>query len=292
VIEGIKNNTQESVWKWFVEHITPHYEPNEAKAIARVIFEHYFNLSYSDLIIKKDRRFGESEIVRLYKAIKKLKQNIPVQYITGVTCFRDLMLKVSPDVLIPRPETEELVQWVVDVTRKDSPKRNLNIWDIGTGSGAIAISLYKELNDAKVSASDISEVALNIASENSQINKADVWFFQHDILNDPPPEFTCDIIISNPPYVKESEKALMQKNVLDYEPAQALYVPDDDPLLYYKAIARCGSMVLRNNGIIFVELNEALGNETMEVFKMAGFKSVSLKKDINGKHRFLKAALD
>jgi release factor glutamine methyltransferase len=145
------------------------------------------------------------------------------------------MLKVSPDVLIPRPETEELVQWVVDDTRKDSPKRNLNIWDIGTGSGAIAISLYNELNDVKVFASDISEAALIIATKNSQINKAGVMFFQHDILNDLPPELLFDIIVSNPPYVKESEKVLMQKNVLDFEPGQALFVPDDDPLLYYRA---------------------------------------------------------
>ena len=266
---------------------------NEAQAIGYHLFEFYFDITPSDLIIKKDQRFGESSIVSLYKAILKLRQDIPVQYITGISYFRELKLKVSPHVLIPRSETEELAGWVKNEICKmvGYPNIELNLWDIGTGSGAIALSLATELANVQVWASDVSNEALSIASANALNYPGKVSFFQHNILCDPPPNIHTDFIVSNPPYVRNSEKSLMMKNVVDHEPSLALFVPDDDPLIYYKAIASAAKRVLKRGGFVYVEINESLANETANVFNENGFKNIELRADINDKPRFIRSQL-
>ncbi len=287
-MKGLKNNTLSGIWEWFTGQLS--YEPNETKAIGRLIFEHFLGVTATDFIAKKDLRFSESQIVSIHKAIRKLQNNIPVQHITGISYFRDLTLKVNKHVLIPRPETEELVQWILDDTYQNKDT-SLQIWDIGTGSGAIAISLAKELNKVmkvEVRASDISLEALQTAIENAKFNNTKVDFFHHDILNDTLPDQKYDCIISNPPYVKESEKALMQANVLDHEPHTALFVPEDNPLLFYKAIATIAKQKLRPGGSLYVEINEALGEKTTELFAGKGFVSLQLRRDIHSKNRFVK----
>jgi release factor glutamine methyltransferase len=289
-MKGLKNNTLGAVWKWFVEHISLRYNELEARAIGRLVFEHYLNISATDFALNRDIRISESKILELWRVIKKLNNNVPVQYITGRAYFRDLVLDVNKHVLIPRSETEELVQWVMDGAEEliPNPSRTLHCWDIGTGSGAIAISIAKELKGSKVFASDVSEKALEVARKNAELNQTSVHFFLHDILKDPIPEQRFDCIVSNPPYVRESEKALMQKNVLDYEPHQALFVNDNDPLLYYSSIVSAAKATLNPSGVLYVEINEALGRETAELFEQNGFSAVEIRKDMRGKERFVR----
>jgi release factor glutamine methyltransferase len=291
VIEEIRNNTLEGIWNWFTGQLDSKFERTESQALARMVFEHYLGINSSDLILKKETRYSESQIVLLYKALIKLKLDVPVQYITGQSFFRDLILKVDPNVLIPRPETEELVQWVCDdfKSKKIQSQDPIKVWDIGTGSGAIAISLATELQNALVTATDISVMAIEIAKENANKNQANVVFKIHNIITDKLPSDLIDCIVSNPPYIMEKEKPLMQKNVLDFEPELALFVPDNDPLVYYKAIAKVASVTLNPEGSVYVEINEALGQETANVFRDSGFASVEIRKDIHGKDRFVKA---
>lgn len=283
-LENLKSNTLSALLEWFNQEVSAVYDANESRAIARIIFMDLFDLTPVDFILK-NHTFSESQIIELYKAIKKLKEYMPVQYITGKACFRNLVLEVNTDVLIPRPETEELVQWIID-DNKGKVEKNKRIWDIGTGSGAIAISLAAEIQNSEVWASDISEGALAVAGRNAESHDAKVHFIRHDILYEVVPSEKFDIIVSNPPYVRESEKNLMQPNVLEYEPYLALFVPDTDPLLYYRALANAATQALVSGGRLYVEINEALGKETMEILQSAGFKDVVVRKDLNGKERF------
>ena len=289
-MKGLKNNTLGAVWKWFVEHISLRYNELEARAIGRLVFEHYLSTSATDFALNRDIRISESKIVELWRVIKQLNNDVPVQYITGRAYFRELVLEVNEHVLIPRSETEELVEWVLNdlVGIQNEPSRPLQCWDIGTGSGAIAISLAKELKGSRVFASDISEKALEVARRNAEMNQTSVHFFLHDILKDPMPEQRFDCIVSNPPYVRESEKAFMHKNVLDYEPHQALFVTDNDPLLYYSSIVSAAKATLNPSGVLYVEINEALGRETAELFEQNGFSAVEIRKDMHGKERMVK----
>lgn len=293
MIEGLKSNKLEDIWWWFVNELSSKYNVNEVKAIGYNLFEFYFGINYSDFFLRKDQRFGESDIVLLYKAILKLKRDTPVQYITGISFFRELKLNVSPHVLIPRPETEELAGWVKDdISRKEGyPNIDIALWDIGTGSGAIALSLATELKDVKVWASDISSAALNMAEANALNCNAEVSFFQHDILHDPFPSIQVDCVVSNPPYVRNSEKSIMMKNVVDHEPSLALFVADDDPLIFYKAIASAAKRVLKPGGFVYVEINESLANETGNVFRETGFVNIEVRNDINDKPRFIRSQL-
>lgn len=291
MIKGLKSNKLEDIWWWFVNELSSKYNVNEAKAIGYNLFEFYFGINYADFFLRKDQRFGESAIVSLYKAILKLKKDTPVQYITGISFFRELKLNVSPHVLIPRPETEELAGWVKDdICRKEGyPSIEIALWDIGTGSGAIALSLATELKEIRVWASDISSAALSMAAANALNNNAKVSFFQHDILHDPPPNIQIDCIISNPPYVRNSEKSLMLKNVVDHEPSLALFVTDDNPLIFYEAIASAAKRVLKPGGFVYVEINESLASETGNVFSENGFVNVEVRNDINDKPRFIRS---
>jgi release factor glutamine methyltransferase len=283
-MKGLKNNTLSGIHAWISQSISIVYDSREASSIARIVLEHLFGFSATDLIMKKDNRLNESQIVQVYRVIRQLLDHVPVQHITGKAYFRDLVLEVNQHVLIPRPETEELVQLIIDLKSDD-----LRIWDIATGSGAIAISLGQELTHARVTASDISEDALAVAARNAQSAGINIEFLRHDILNDEVPEYRFDVVVSNPPYICHREMELMKQNVLDHEPHLALFVPDDDPLLFYRAIAQNGRKALVAGGFIFAEINEAFGPQTAQLYKDSGYTEVEIIKDLFGKDRFLKA---
>ena len=261
------------------------YPPEEIEGFIRIIFASIKQYNLTDLFLKRDEILKQNETQFISKIISRLKANEPIQYIFGETEFYDLPFKLSENVLIPRPETEELVDWILK-SRKNTPTR---ILDVGTGSGCIPVSLKKNWTNAQVMACDISEKALKIAQLNAGINQTEVAFFHLNILNPLlPASFpNIDILVSNPPYVTETEKKLMPKNVLNFEPKQALFVPDDNPLLFYKALVDFGKKYLNEKGQIFWEINEAFGKDCENLLKENGFKNVKLKKDINGRDRMI-----
>ena len=289
-MKGLKNNSLGAVWEWFSKLISDKYNELEVRAIGRIVFEYLLNITSTDILINRDIRINESHIVQLHKIAKQLNQDVPVQYITGKAYFRELELEVNNNVLIPRGETEELVQLIkddFDLIKNKNTERTV-CWDIGTGSGAIAISLAKEIEAVHVVASDINETILQTARKNAVLNNVHIDFFIHDILENSPPEIQYDCIVSNPPYVRESEKAQMQKNVLDHEPHNALFVPDSNPLIYYSSIVSAAKTTLNPSGALYVEINEALGRETAELLEHNGFSSVEIRKDMHGKERFVR----
>lgn len=260
------------------------YPEEEITSFIYLLFEAYCGLTKTELLAGKREYINESELLLVYDAVKELEQQKPIQYITGKTFFYGMEFMVSPAVLIPRPETEELVALIL----KDNQNRTgLKILDIGTGSGCLAVCLKKFLPDAAVTAVDISKQALKIARENAVNNGVDINFLLFDILEERRwHELTdYDIIVSNPPYVLESEKALMKPNVLDYEPATALFVPDAAPLLYYEAIF---GLAARQNKttIIYTEINESKAVELLQMAHHYGIAECFTVKDINNKDRF------
>jgi release factor glutamine methyltransferase len=264
------------------------YAPNEITSFIRLIMEHVCGLPPHLLLLNKDKALTAAERNAVRQAVRRLKHSEPIQYITGHTSFYGLTFKVNPSVLIPRPETEELAELVIR-EQADTPVR---ILDAGTGSGCIAVALAHHLPKAEVVAADISEEAIRTAEENAQLNSVSVAFLVADILStealDTAIEGRFDVIVSNPPYVRESEKASMGKNVLLYEPAAALFVPDNDPLVFYRAIVRLCREKLRKNGRLYVEINENLGKETAALLQEDGFVA-ELIRDLSGKDRFIKA---
>lgn len=260
------------------------YPETEIKAFVRIILENVCGLNYTEQILKIDEVIDSESSKKIAEVVERLKKFEPVQYIFGETEFYGLKLKVTPAVLIPRPETEELVNWIADTVFGD----DLAVIDIGTGSGCLALSLKKQFPQADVSGVDISEESLEVARQNALLNNLDVTFFNADILRWE--EFdrkSYSLIVSNPPYVRESEKELMEPNVLEYEPTTALFVPDENPLLYYIALARFAKTHLTENGWLFLEINEMFGSETEELLKKEGFKEIEIKKDLNGKERMI-----
>ena len=263
------------------------FPESEVESFIRIIFSSLKNYSQTDLILKKDEVLSEIKKDAIKKIVTRLKNQEPIQYILGETEFYGLTFKVNPSVLIPRPETEELVHWILKNELPESPV----IFDVGTGSGCIPISLKKNLPIAQVLACDISKESLKIANKNAKINQVEVEFILQDFLNLQAPEGfpKLDILISNPPYVTDSEKNQMEKNVLDFEPETALFVPDDDPLRFYKALVEFGNDRLRKGGLMFWEINEAFGKECVLLLKENGYSNVELRKDLNGKYRMVKA---
>jgi release factor glutamine methyltransferase len=264
------------------------YPATEIRQFVRIVFEHLLDFSTTDLLIKGDTTLDSSQCAFVEECINRLKNYEPIQYITGETDFLDLKLKVTPATLIPRPETEELVMWVAMYL--NSP--GMHVLDIGTGSGCIALGIKSRYPEVIAEAWDVSDEALKTAKENAETNNLDVKFEKVDILNfEPDEKYTgrYDVIVSNPPYVRESEKELMEKNVLDYEPHLALFVDDSDPLLFYRVIAVIAKKLLKTGGMIFFEINEAFGEETKKLLESYGYSSVEVKKDINGKDRMVKA---
>ena len=272
----------------FKKTLSELYPSEEIQSFFNILSEKYLNLSRIEIALNRDRRLTETEAEKFQKAILRLQNHEPIQYIIGETEFYGLPFKVNTHTLIPRPETEELVEWILS---EFPPSGARGILDIGTGSGCIAISLAKNLPNAKISALDISEEALKIAEANAKLNKVEVNFFQTDILAAETLPKQYDVIVSNPPYVRELEKKQMQQNVLKYEPHSALYVKDEDPLLFYRAISRLAKNHLNPGGKLFFEINEYLAYEMTELLKAEGFKNIEIKKDIYGKDRMLKCKI-
>jgi release factor glutamine methyltransferase len=265
------------------------YPKEEIQSFIYLIFNELENLSKPEIHIQQDFQISENSIHRLKKIVLKLKEYQPLQYIFGKTEFYDLTFSVNKDVLIPRPETEELVDWIVNDSKNTASK----IIDIGTGSGCIAISLKKSLPKVKILAIDISKKALEIAKKNAQSNNAEISFTKFNILDiETNKRFAkFDIIVSNPPYVREQEKSLMAKNVLNFEPYEALFVSNQDPLIFYEAIANFAIKHLSTNGNLYLEINENLAEQTAELLSQKGFCEILIKKDINDKFRMIRAKL-
>jgi release factor glutamine methyltransferase len=264
------------------------YPENESISIVSFLFTSVAGIEIKDFSIDPERQIDEKIKTVLWEKFLELKNYKPVQYVTGRAFFYGMELEVNPSVLIPRPETEELVKWIADNHKAD---QGLKVLDIGTGSGCIILALGRMLNKPELSAIDISREALVTASVNAEKYGIRVDYRNVDILDDKQWDQLglYDLIVSNPPYVRESEKSLMQPNVLNYEPSPALFVPDYDPLIFYRAIGGLTRLKLKRNGKVYVEINEALGNETMELFRLAGFSDLLLRKDMQNKDRMIRA---
>jgi len=262
------------------------YPETEIKSFSNLIIEKLTGFSRTEIILNKNTLFSDDQRHVIESFIEKLKINIPIQYILGETEFFGLPFNVNESVLIPRPETEELVDWIRQEADCNS---HLHILDIGTGSGCIAISLKHEFPNAQVDAFDISEEALQTAAGNARRNNLDVTFTKTDILNAPDFDRKWDIIVSNPPYVTEQEKDEILPNVLDNEPHLALFVPDNDPLLFYRRIAHFALKHLQPNGKLYFEINREFGKETVDLLAGTGFTDVELRKDISGNDRMVRA---
>ena len=248
----------------------------------RILFEDLFGLDRMKILMNQNLTIDEFQYHQMEKAVADLLNDKPIQYVTGVAEFCDLKFKVNESVLIPRPETEEMVRKIV--TQDIHPKR---IWDIGTGSGCIAVSLAKRFSDAEVFAFDVSEKALQVAESNAVLNKVKVNFIHDDVLHPHSEIFSrpVDLVVSNPPYVCEKERETMENNVLDWEPENALFVPDSNPLLFYRQILHLASTELNENGQVWFEINEAFGTEMLDLCRESGFGKAEILNDFAEKPR-------
>ena len=265
----------------FLEKLAPIYGEQEANSMAYWSIESVLRLSKSDCIIQQDVLVSQTQKLKLLEIVNRLVEEEPLQYILGTSEFMGLELKVNKYTLIPRPETEELVHWVLQEDFTSG-------LDIGTGSGCIAVSLAKQ-SKAILSALDFSKKALQVAKENAKNNNVAVNFIHADILQRPNLKQAFDIIVSNPPYVLDSDKSLMYTNVLNHEPHTALFVPDKEALVFYDSIADFATTHLSQNGKLFFEINEKKGEEVLQMLLEKGFSEIQLKKDMQGKDRMVKA---
>ncbi|NMH28075.1 peptide chain release factor N(5)-glutamine methyltransferase [Flavobacterium silvaticum] len=272
----------------FISELTAHYDAIEAENFINLLLEDWLGLKRIDVATKPELEFSPEEKARFDSALDQLKQEVPIQYIIGSTHFYGFEFEVNPAVLIPRQETEELVDWIVKDWEFNG---NPQILDIGTGSGCIAISVAKSLVDSKVSAIDVSFDALETAKRNAVRNEASVQFHLQDILQTKSLDHKYDIIVSNPPYVRNLEKHEIRKNVLEYEPHLALFVDDNDALVFYRKIAQLAIESLSENGSLYFEINQYLASETIEMLENIGYKSIELRKDLLGNDRMLKASI-
>lgn len=261
------------------EALSPLYDSREATAIAREVVCRVCGYTFSQLVINYD---SECIIENLQTIIDQLAASRPVQYVTGVAEFYDLEFKVCEGVLIPRPETAELVAQIVADTHPRA-----KILDVGTGSGAIAVALAKSIDGAKVTAVDISDVALEIAAENAERNGVNIAFYKADALGDMSSLGEFDIIVSNPPYIPQSDIVRMERNVVDYEPHTALFVADDDALCFYRSIAQNGVKMFRKGGALYFEIYEQFGKQIRQMLEQMGYKDIVVAKDIFGKERMV-----
>ncbi|GAA4408595.1 peptide chain release factor N(5)-glutamine methyltransferase [Nibrella viscosa] len=278
--------TARPIYQQLSKNITA-YPPEEAREMAFMLLEHYFGLRKADVLADKTLPPNRTE-PDWFRIIERLNRQEPIQHVIGTTIFCGLEFEVSPDVLIPRPETEDLVRLIMhDFADREEVVRVL---DIGTGSGCLAVTLARFLPQSDVTGWDVSEEALAMAQRNADNLKADVTFERQDILNVPASETRrFDCVVSNPPYVTRSEAADMDRNVLDYEPEVALFVDDNDPLIFYKAVANFCTQHLTKDGACYVEINERFGEATRQVFEERGFRHIQVYKDIHGKDRSIRA---
>lgn len=270
------------------------YDEHEAYAIFLMTIEQVLHYSKGDYLLKKEEILSTRDLNKLEQILDELSTGKPIQYVLGEAHFYGLPFKVNESVLIPRPETEELVEWILSVCNLQSSanKQVESILDIGTGSGCIAIALKKHLPTVKVLALEIAEDSLQIAQENALLNHVDVEFILDDILRPQVSTLSLQptIIVSNPPYIKEDEKGAMHTNVLAHEPHRALFVSNENPLVFYEAIADFAQKNLAKNGLLFFEINEYLGQQTVELLKSKGFINIELRKDMQGKDRMIYCA--
>ena len=273
--------TYETLWHL----LTPLYGEGEAKAIARMVYEVRYGLTFTDLCIGKDTQLSADDQAELEEIAQRLERHEPIQYVLAKAEFMGEWYDVEPGVLIPRPETEELVRWIV------LKETTANILDIGTGSGCIAITLAAMYPKATVTAWDISEKALKVARTNAIRHKVNVLFQQVDILanSQQPKANSYDIIISNPPYICNKERATMEVNVLEHEPHSALFVPDDDPLLFYRTIAQYGQTALKDGGRLYFEINPLYAQEMSDMLNGMSYCDIEIKEDAYGKQRMMRA---
>ena len=278
----------------FTSVLMEQFPQREAEQLMRILLEDLFEIDQKRQLMNPDLRIDEFQHARLADSVKRLLEGVPVQYVTGKAWFDGLLFEVNESVLIPRPETEELVQLAAEeLALKATPEsflsdKSLRIWDVGTGSGCIAVALAKRFPQVEVKAFDVSEQALTTARRNAFNNKVSVDFICDDVLH-PQSEVwhqPVDMVVSNPPYIHESEKAAMERNVLDHEPHSALFVPDDDPLLFYRQILTLAKPRLNPNGAIWFEINESLGEEMIQLAHEMAFEA-TIHNDFSGKERFV-----
>lgn len=297
--------TYNQLWK----RLTAIYNEREAQAIVRTVLDALFGMSLTDICLGKVTQLSADDTTRLEKIMQRLEKSEPVQYVLGAEWFAGRLFDVAPGVLIPRPETEDLVKWTCDeakekednskeergkeekeVSKKGEEAPHPSILDIGTGSGCIAITVALALPQARVTAWDISTDALAIAAGNAHRLGASVRFEHQDALSAPDDEERWDVIVSNPPYICDRERADMSDNVLSYEPELALFVPDSDPLLFYRAIARYASKALKPGGRLLFETNTAYAHEVAQTMANEGFTAIEVRNDCFGKPRMVKGA--
>ena len=285
-ISNIKMKTYQQFW----QSLTPLYDAGEAQAIVRTVLDVEYGMTLTDIICGKVNELSSDEERNLEEIITRLQNGEPVQYVLGEADFAGRTFHVEPGVLIPRPETAELCQWIEEDVSSLKADERKQILDICTGSGCIAITLGLTIPNSEVTGWDISEDALRIAQGNVEMLKAgNVRIEYQDALMLPKTAETADIIVSNPPYICEKEKADMEKNVLEHEPSIALFVPDENPLKFYRAIAEYASSALKPEGALYFEINPIYEKETREMLEELGFKDIETKEDAFGKKRMMKA---
>ena len=272
----------------FLQELSSLYDEKEIESFFYIVLECFHNKKRIDLALNPEMEMDAMQLLRWESVLSELKKEKPIQYIVGATEFYGLPFLVNGNTLIPRPETEELVEWILESTKYEIQSTRFRILDIGTGSGCIAISLAKNLPNAQVSAIDVSEKAFATANRNAEINEVNVDFILKNILETEDLNEQFDIIVSNPPYVRNLEKAEIKPNVLEFEPHLALFVDDNDALLFYRKIAQLAMKNLSENGQLYFEINQYLGKETVKLLEILGFKNIILKKDIYGNDRMIR----
>ena len=280
----------------FIDSLISVYDKQEAISLAWLSISYAFKLERATYLNLKDTEIPVDKLELLFEILNELKTGKPLQYVIGETDFYGLNFIVNPSVLIPRPETEELVEWILsDLRISKRALEGTRIIDIGTGSGCIPITIKKNIPEAQLYAIDISQEALDISKKNAVLNQTKINFIQDDILKSSNTSLNKEkfqIIVSNPPYVMEAEKKQMLPNVLDYEPHLALFVPNNDPLIFYKTIADFAIKHLDTNGLLYLEINENLGKETINILKEKGLKNIELRQDLRGKDRMIRSKLN
>ncbi|WP_099712693.1 peptide chain release factor N(5)-glutamine methyltransferase [Flavobacterium sp. 9] len=275
----------------FIKELAPFYDAYEAESFFYLILEDKHQLRQIDLALNHELTFTENDFVVWDSLLAQLKQEVPIQYLLGKTSFYGLDFEVNENVLIPRPETEELVEWIVNENAADNKTKKIKILDIGTGSGCIAISLAKNLPNAEVYGFDVSKKAIETAKRNAINNNVDVTFMFQDVLELEELRCKFDVIVSNPPYVRNLEKEEIRKNVLDYEPHLALFVDDNDALIFYRKIAELAKKNFLENGKLYFEINQYLGKEMTDLLEKMDFKNIELRKDIYDNDRMMKGSI-
>jgi release factor glutamine methyltransferase len=271
---------------YFVEQLMHKYDVDECTSLFYIVIDKMLNTSKMKFVLVQEKQIEAKDEAVLQSVIKQLLAGKPIQYVLGEAYFFGLPFFVDSSVLIPRPETEELVEWILENVRSSSSLYT-KVLDVGTGSGCIPVALKKNADGLDLYGMDISSEAIEVAKKNAALNEAEISFIQADIFKYQTPA-TFDIIVSNPPYIKEDEKGQMHENVLDHEPHTALFVTNEHPLVFYEEIAEFSKKHLKANGLLFFEINEHLGAETVEMLRRKGFRNIVLRKDMQGKDRMIR----